>query len=83
MPYVEIRDSAVTREILLGSSAEQLEFMAEYQLAQMKGMQAYIAIRGGSNASVLSDVPSEKLNMYSKITGPVLDYRVNETNGSF
>ena len=79
MPYVEIRDSAVTREILLGSSAEQLEFMAEYQLAQMKGMQAYIAIRGGSNASELSDVPSEKLNMYSKITGPVLDYRVNET----
>src|SRR5699024_8623356 len=33
----------------------------------------------GSNASELSDVPSEKLNMYSKITGPVLDYRVNET----
>ncbi|HIU26373.1 MAG TPA: aminopeptidase [Candidatus Copromorpha excrementigallinarum] len=79
MPYVEIRDSAITREILLGASQEQTEFSAQCQLARMKGMQAYIAIRAGSNTAELSDVPSEKLNMYNKITGPVLDYRVNET----
>ena len=79
MPYVEIKDSAVTREILLGCSEEQIEFMNDYQLTQMKGMQAYIAIRAGNNTAELSDVPSEKLNMYSKLTRPVLDYRVNKT----
>ncbi|MBR5489356.1 MAG: aminopeptidase, partial [Firmicutes bacterium] len=79
MPYVEIRDSAINREIMLGCQEEQLEFMAEYQMAQMKGMQAYIAIRAGSNTAELADVPSEKMNMYSKITRPVIDYRVNET----
>lgn len=79
MPYTEIRDSAITREILLGCSEDQLEFMNDYQLNQMKGMDAYIAIRAGSNTAELSDVPSEKLNMYSKITRPTLDYRVNKT----
>ena len=79
MPYTEIRDSAITREILLGSSEEQIEFLKDCQLAQMKGMDAYIAIRAGENTSELSDVPAEKLNMYSSITQPVLDQRVNKT----
>ena len=79
MPYAEIRDSAITREILMNCSEEQLEFMNEYQLAQMKGMDAYIAIRAGNNTAELADVPSEKLNMHSKITRPTLDYRVNKT----
>ncbi|WP_027399407.1 aminopeptidase [Anaerovorax odorimutans] len=78
-PYVEIRDSSITREILLSSTEEQIQFMNEYQLAQMQGMAAYIAIRAGSNTAELSDVPSAKLNMYSKILRPVLDYRVNQT----
>lgn len=79
MPYVEIRDSSVTREILLGATEEQMDFLNEYQLMQMKGMDCYIAIRAGSNTSELSDVPSDKLNMYYRKTQPVLDYRVNET----
>ena len=79
MPYVEMRDSSVTREILLGATEEQMDFLNEYQLMQMKGMNCYIAIRAGSNTSELSDVPSDKLNMYYRKTQPVLDYRVNET----
>lgn len=79
MPYVEMRDSSVTREILLGATEEQMDFLNEYQLMQMKGMNCYIAIRAGSNTSELSDVPSDNLNMYYRKTQPVLDYRVNET----
>ncbi|MEG0663038.1 MAG: aminopeptidase, partial [Anaerovoracaceae bacterium] len=37
------------------------------------------AVRGSDNSSELADVPSEKLNLYSNILRPVLDYRVNET----
>ena len=78
-PYVEIRDSSITREILLGAQASQLEFMHDYQLYQMKGMDAYISVKGGGNTAELADVPSEKINLYNKILNPVLDYRVSKT----
>lgn len=78
-PFVNIRDSEVNREVLLHCDEEQVKFMNEYQLAQMKGMDAYIAVRAGDNASELADVPSEKLNLYNKLLRPVLDYRVNDT----
>ncbi len=78
-PYVNIRDGQVLREILLGASEEQIKFQNEYQLKQMEGMDAYIAIRAGENTGELSDVPSEKLNMYYRLTRPTLDYRVDKT----
>ena len=73
------RDGAVLREVLMGADEEQIEFLNDYQLYQMKGMDAYIAVRAGENTSELSDVPSDKLNMYYKLTRPTLDYRVNKT----
>ena len=79
LPFAEIRDSSITREILLGCSEEQVRFMNECSLAKMKGMQCYIAVRGSANTSELSDVPSDKLNMYSKLTSPTLDWRVDNT----
>lgn len=78
-PYVNHRDSRVLREILLDCDEEQIEFLNDYQLYQMKGMDAYIAIRGNENTAELCDVPSEKLNLYNRLTTPTLDYRVNET----
>lgn len=78
-PFLEIRDSAVQREILLGCEEKQVAFINEYQLHQMKGMDAYIAVRGADNTSEYADVPAEKMNLYNKLTGDVLDYRVNHT----
>lgn len=79
LPYCEIRDSQISREILMECTEEQIKFKDEIDLAQMKGMQAYIAIRAGDNTAELSDVPSDKMNMYSRLTRDALDYRVNET----
>ena len=79
VPYTEIRDSQIQREILLGMTEEQAAFSNEIELARMKGMGSYIAIRGGDNAAELSDVPSEKINLWSRITRPLLDFRVNHT----
>jgi aminopeptidase len=42
-------------------------------------MQAYIAIRGSANASENADVPSDRMQLYSKTIRPVQDYRVNKT----
>ena len=79
LPYAEVRDSQVQREILLGATEEQADFLDEIELARMKGMDAFIAVRGGDNASELSDVPSEKMNLWNRAMLPLLDYRVNHT----
>ena len=79
IPYAEVRDSQIQREILLGVSEEQASFANETELSKMKGMAAFIAVRAGDNASELSDVPSERMNLWNRVTRPVLDYRVNHT----
>jgi aminopeptidase len=45
----------------------------------MRKVQAYIALRGSSNANENADVPSDRMALYSRITRPVLNYRVNKT----
>jgi aminopeptidase len=79
LPYAEVRDSRITREILLGAQEQQIELMNDYGLYQMKNMDAFIAVRAGGNTAELSDVPSDKLNMYNRVLRPILDYRVNHT----
>ncbi|MFV0516626.1 MAG: aminopeptidase [Aminipila sp.] len=78
-PYFEIRDAEINREILMNCTEEQIKFLEECQMKQMKGMDAYISIRAGQNTSELSDVPSDKMNMYNRILTSVLDERVNNT----
>jgi aminopeptidase len=45
----------------------------------MKKVQAYIAVRGSSNATENADVASDRMALYSRITRPVLNYRVSKT----
>lgn len=78
-PFTEIRDSQVQREVLLGATEAQAAFVNEIELARMKGMDSFIAVRAGDNASELSDVPSGKMNLWNLAMRPVLDYRVNHT----
>ena len=79
-PYVEIKNSSVERELLMGITKEQLELMAKSECDRMRQMQAYIGIRGDENPSELSDVPDEKIKMYSvDFTRPVNDIRVPHT----
>ncbi|GFN32015.1 aminopeptidase [Paenibacillus xylaniclasticus] len=66
-PFVNIRDNQITRELLMNASEEQIRTWAEYDAAQMLNMQAYIGIRGGSNIYELSDVPDDKMKLYSTI----------------
>jgi aminopeptidase len=42
-------------------------------------MQAYIAVRGSGNMNENSDVPSDRMSLYSRVTRPVLNYRVDKT----
>lgn len=79
IPYISIYDSRIQREILRECTEEQLSFTCTNELRRMKGMQAYIAIRGAHNIFESSDVPNERMKLASKILRPVMDWRVKKT----
>ncbi|ABR47297.1 aminopeptidase [Alkaliphilus metalliredigens QYMF] len=81
LPFVTIKEPKFNRELLLGASEEQIELVAKYELERMKDMDAYIGIRAGNNTGEMSDVPGEKLKIYSeKLVGPVhIQERVGNT----
>jgi len=69
----------VTRALALEASDRQLNLMASHELARMKKMDAYIAVRGSSNITELSDVPVDKMKLIAKKMQPVQDQRVKKT----
>ena len=72
LPFAHYTDPRVQREILLHCSEEQLKLMAGVDRSEMEQMDCYIAVRGGDNLNELSDVPPEKLSLYSSLyTTPV------------
>ena len=79
LPFVEARHTRLSREMLRQITDAQAAQMRDIELFRMKRMQAYIAIRGSANASENSDVPSDKMQLYSKTIRPVMDYRINKT----
>ena len=78
-PLVEVRHTRVSRELLLEMNDQYAALVRDIEMFRMKKVQAYIAIRGSANASENADVPSERMQLYSKIIRPVQDYRVNKT----
>jgi aminopeptidase len=79
IPLVELRHTRVTRELLMGTSQEHAKTVRQIELARMRKMQAYIAIRGSHNANENADVPSDRMAMYNKAIRSVLDYRIEKT----
>jgi len=78
-PLIEVRHGRVNREILRGTSEAHAGLVRDLELARMKKVQAYIAVRGSGNASENADVDGERMALYSRVTRPLLNYRVNKT----
>lgn len=79
IPLVETRHTRINREIVRQSTGPHAALVQQVEMFRMKQVQAYIAVRGADNASEASDVPSDRMALYSKAMRPVLDQRVNET----
>ena len=79
IPFVQIHRARVSRALTLGASGRQLKLMASHELARMKKMDAYIAVRGSDNITELSDVPVKKMQLMAKKMRPVQDQRVKKT----
>jgi aminopeptidase len=69
----------VNRELALEASDRQLNIIASHELARMKKMNAYIAMRGSHNITELADVPPEKMQLIGKKMRGVQDQRVKRT----
>lgn len=78
-PLVEIRHGRITREVLRGTSETHAGLVRDIEMFRMKHVQAYIALRGSGNINETSDVPGDRMALYSRVLRPVLNHRVNKT----
>lgn len=65
LPFVWLREDSVRRAMMLRNTPEQLDIMADNDAALMRQMQVYIGVRGGNNATELSDVPADRFECYN------------------
>jgi len=78
-PFVQMHHARVGREMARAAQDAELDGVQTFQLAQMKRMHAYIALRGSHNITEMSDVPAEKMKLVARKLKPVLDWRVKKT----
>jgi aminopeptidase len=79
VPFVQVHHSRLTREIQRAIEPAHLDVVKSVELARMKKMQAYIAVRGSHNITELSDVPEHCANLIAGTLRPVMDWRINHT----
>ncbi len=79
LPFVNINQNRITRELLRGADEGQFDTLADLELARMQRMDAYIAIRGSFNITELSDVPPDRMKLAMQKLKPVIDQRVRKT----
>jgi aminopeptidase len=79
VPFAQTYQTRVNRALALEASDRQLNLMASHELARMKKMNAYIAVRGSNNITELSDVPPEKMKLIGRKMRRVQDQRVKKT----
>jgi aminopeptidase len=79
LPFTQLQHAPVSRELALHATERQLNLTAIHELARMKKMDAYIAIRGSHNITELSDVPAGQMKLLAKKMRPVQDQRVRKT----
>ncbi|MBE5773140.1 MAG: aminopeptidase [Clostridiales bacterium] len=68
-PFVWMKQTEIERELAMGYTEEQLKLRAEVDASLMSRMQAYIGFSAPLNSVELSDVPGEKMGMYSSLYG--------------
>jgi aminopeptidase len=79
LPFALIHHARIARELMRGAVRAQYAPHAGVELARMKKMDAYIALRGSGNIFESSDIPAGSVHLVTRLMKPVLDRRVNHT----
>ncbi len=79
LPYVQLNNARIGRELLLEATEAQYDFLAEVEMARMRGMSGYIALRGAQNIFESADVPTKRMDIAMQAMRPVQNHRVQNT----
>ena len=79
IPMVQVHRARIGRELARHGTEAQFNLVRDLELARMRKMQAYIAVRGSDNIFESSDIPAGQARLLGKAMRPVLDHRVNKT----
>ena len=79
LPFVQLQHARIGRELALNATERQLNLTSIHELARMKRMDAYMAVRGSNNITEMSDVPAGQMQLVAKKLRPVTDQRVKKT----
>ena len=79
LPFVQLQHGRIAREMALHATKEQMSVASEIEMARMKKMDAYIAIRGSENVTEMSDVSPGNMKMIAATMRPVMNHRINKT----
>ena len=66
IPFFNIIDYEIMREMLRNGTEQQMQIYAKHDLQRMKDMDAYIGIRASTNTAELNGVSKEKMEIYNK-----------------
>ncbi|MEN0111636.1 MAG: aminopeptidase, partial [Planctomycetota bacterium] len=74
------KNQRVQRSLFQGATQEGMKLAGSLERARMEKVQAYIGVRGAANASQLTGVPAERMDLYQEHwLRHVNDYRVPKT----
>jgi aminopeptidase len=79
LPFALTHRARVVRELMRGATEPQYAPHTRVELARMRRMDAYIALRGADNIFETSDVPPAGVRLIARLMKPVQDRRVNHT----
>ena len=64
VPLVSLKTSRIARELLRCADERIMKQIGAYETFRMKSVQAYIGVRGSTNITEMSDVPTEAMRLY-------------------
>lgn len=66
IPLVQWKNNTVLRSLYQGATVESMQLAGKLESEAMKHADAYIGVRGAANSDELSDVPPEKMELYTE-----------------
>ncbi len=66
LPFFNIVDYQIMREMLINGTEEQIKIYTGHDLKRMQDMDAYVGIRASTNTAELNGIPKEKMELYNK-----------------
>ena len=66
LPMVRVQDTRVQRQLMMGYTEEQLNFLGREDAALMAQCACYIGVRGGQNAFENADVPESQKALFQR-----------------